>query len=289
MNNGKVSQHLDAIREAFATFLTTLLGDERSIDLSAETVSDVATSIAPDGNDIVVAAREADELRGFVVMGSQWLATLSEAVLGSALTPDDEGADDLIQELTGQAYGAVRSRLSGDGVKLPDVAFTVASAQELTDASGDGTVVNFNVTSDDGAALSGAAVIVTPPKPVAKEAPRSMSSAASTMPRVDIAPAAFPELGATTVPSGDGSNFELLAEVELEVTVELGRRRIPLADVLRLTTGSVIELEKLVGEPLEVYANGRLIAEGEAVVIDEQFGVRITNLVSSSKRAKAFI
>jgi len=54
--------------------------------------------------------------------------------------------------------------------------------------------------------------------------------------------------------------------------------------VLRLTTGSIIELEKLVGEPLEIYANGRLIAEGEAVVIDEQFGVRITNLVTGNRQ-----
>ena len=67
------------------------------------------------------------------------------------------------------------------------------------------------------------------------------------------------------------------------------RRRLPLADVLHLTTGSVIELENLVGEPLEVYANGRLIAEGEAVVIDEQFGVRITRLASDRQRTKAFM
>ena len=90
---------------------------------------------------------------------------------------------------------------------------------------------------------------------------------------------------------GDGhasGTLEMLQEVELEVTVELGRRRLPLSDLLRLTTGSVIELEKLVGEPLAVYANGRLIAEGEAVVIDEQFGVRITNLASAQRRQKAF-
>ena len=69
----------------------------------------------------------------------------------------------------------------------------------------------------------------------------------------------------------------------MEITVELGRRKLPLADLLNLTTGSIIELEKLVGEPLEVYANGRLIAEGEAVVIDEQFGVRITNLAARQR------
>ena len=82
-------------------------------------------------------------------------------------------------------------------------------------------------------------------------------------------------------------NFDLLAEVELTLTVELGRRKLALSEVLQLTPGSVIELEKLVGEPLEIYANGRLIAEGEAVVVDEQFGVRITNLAPAKIRSKA--
>lgn len=123
--------------------------------------------------------------------------------------------------------------------------------------------------------------------PGSAQAPKSSNPAGTD--RVRVSPAAFPDLGSEIV-GGDGSNagFSLLAEVDLEVTVELGRRKIQLADVLRLTTGSVIELEKLVGEPLEVYANGRLIAEGEAVVMDEQFGIRITNLTANRTRSRAF-
>lgn len=99
-------------------------------------------------------------------------------------------------------------------------------------------------------------------------------------PGVQVQAAAFPELGAESSASNGSANLGLLAGVELEVTVELGRRRMALADILRLTSGSVLELEKLVGEPLQVFANNRLIAEGEAVVIDEQFGVRITALAA---------
>ena len=76
------------------------------------------------------------------------------------------------------------------------------------------------------------------------------------------------------------SALDLLADVEIEVTVELGRRRMPLGDVARLDVGSVIELDTLAGEPLVVYANGRRIATGEAVVVDGQFGVRIQHLVT---------
>lgn len=85
--------------------------------------------------------------------------------------------------------------------------------------------------------------------------------------------------------AGMPSNLMLLAGVELEVSVELGRVQLPLAEVLKLSTGSVVELEKLVGEPLAVYANGRLIAEGEAVVVGDQFGVRIIRLAGSSAEA----
>lgn len=123
----------------------------------------------------------------------------------------------------------------------------------------------------------------------AQEGAAQPGTAADQESGVDVAPAAFSDLGEENIEgNGEGNDFGLLAEVDLEVRVELGRRELPLADVLKLTTGSVVELEKMVGEPLSVYANGRLIAEGEAVVIDEQFGVRITNLASESSRDKAF-
>jgi flagellar motor switch protein FliN/FliY len=73
----------------------------------------------------------------------------------------------------------------------------------------------------------------------------------------------------------------LLADVEIEVTVELGRRRMPIGEVARLDVGSVLVLDTLAGEPLVVYANGRRIATGEAVVVDGQFGVRIQQLVGA--------
>jgi len=110
-------------------------------------------------------------------------------------------------------------------------------------------------------------------------------------PAVEVASATFPDVGHEHL-GRDGSapppNLGVLHDVELDVTVEFGRRQLPLADVLRLGAGSVIELEKMVGEPLAIYANGRLIAEGEAVVVDEQFGVRITRLATSNPSGNAF-
>jgi flagellar motor switch protein FliN len=78
--------------------------------------------------------------------------------------------------------------------------------------------------------------------------------------------------------------IELLMDVALEVSVELGRSHMSIGEILALRTGSVIELDKLAGEPVDVSVNGTLIARGEVVVVDEKFGVRITEVVSRARR-----
>ena len=79
-------------------------------------------------------------------------------------------------------------------------------------------------------------------------------------------------------------NFELLLDIPLEVTVEIGRTRLPLRTLLQLGAGSVIELAKLAGEPLDVLVNGKPIARGEAVMVNDKFGVRLTDVISPSER-----
>ena len=79
-------------------------------------------------------------------------------------------------------------------------------------------------------------------------------------------------------------NFELLLDIPLEVTVEIGRARLPLRTLLQLGAGSVIELAKLAGEPVDVLVNGKPIARGEAVMVNDKFGVRLTDVISPSER-----
>lgn len=78
--------------------------------------------------------------------------------------------------------------------------------------------------------------------------------------------------------------LDLLLDVPLELSVELGRARMSIQDLLNLSPGSVIELDKIAGEPLDLLVNGRLVARGEAVVVNDKFGVRITDIVSPSER-----
>lgn len=79
-------------------------------------------------------------------------------------------------------------------------------------------------------------------------------------------------------------DLSLLLDIPLQVTVELGRARMTIDSLLKLTQGSVVELDRVAGEPLDIYVNHKLIARGEAVVIREKFGVRIIDVVSPEKR-----
>ncbi len=81
-------------------------------------------------------------------------------------------------------------------------------------------------------------------------------------------------------------NLDLILDIPLRVTVELGRTKMLVSDLLNLGQGSVIELSKLAGEPMEVLVNDKLVARGEAVVVNEKFGVRLTDIISPAERVE---
>jgi flagellar motor switch protein FliN/FliY len=96
------------------------------------------------------------------------------------------------------------------------------------------------------------------------------------------------EVGGEATPSGGeaGTSLEMLLDVPLRVTVELGGARLTIRELLQLGHGSVVELDKPGGEPLDVYVNGKPIARGEAVIVNDRFGVRLTEIVSQTARVE---
>ena len=99
------------------------------------------------------------------------------------------------------------------------------------------------------------------------------------MMNMNIQPAQFQNFaGGTTIMAG-GENIGIIKDVPLEVTVELGRTAKPIADILDFAPGTIIELDKVAGEPVDVLVNGKFVAKGEVVVIEESFGVRVTEIV----------
>ena len=86
---------------------------------------------------------------------------------------------------------------------------------------------------------------------------------------------------------GDARNdIDLILDIPVQLTVELGRTRIPIKHILQLAQGSVIELDALAGEPMDVLVNGCLIAQGEVVVVNDKFGIRLTDIVTRSERVR---
>ncbi|MBX9970500.1 flagellar motor switch phosphatase FliY [Priestia aryabhattai] len=101
---------------------------------------------------------------------------------------------------------------------------------------------------------------------------------------VEVQPASFSEFEHVSSPQGDSRNLDMLLDIPLQVTVELGRTRRTVQEILALSSGSIIELDKLAGEPVDILINSKLIAKGEVVVIDENFGVRVTDIISPRDR-----
>jgi flagellar motor switch protein FliN/FliY len=85
---------------------------------------------------------------------------------------------------------------------------------------------------------------------------------------------------ATSALSTERVGLHALRDVQVEVSIEIGRKRMRIADVLRLATGNTVELAKAAGEPVDVYVNGQLLGRGEAIVVSDRYGVRITELVA---------
>lgn len=106
-----------------------------------------------------------------------------------------------------------------------------------------------------------------PLKDLSKDSPAASSASTSTMDEQDI-------------------NLDVILDVPVTISVEIGRTQVPIRDLLRYSQGSVIELDRLVSEPLDVLVNNTLIAHGEVVVVDEQFGIRLTDVISPSERVK---
>jgi len=163
---------------------------------------------------------------------------------GGSLTQDD------INRMLAQQSGGDDAPASSAS---PPAASTQISAEELAQITGGGTT-------------SG---VATP----------SFASASN----LTAQPAQFAPLQ-PSINETAGTNLDLLMGVNLRVSVELGRAKMSIAEILKLGPGSVIELDKLAGEPVDVLINDRLIARGEVVVIEDRFGVRITDVVPPAER-----
>ena len=117
---------------------------------------------------------------------------------------------------------------------------------------------------------------------LAEAAPAASSPATDVE---QVAPASFANFSSSASPTA-GNDINMILDIPVQLTVELGRTRIPIKHILQLAQGSVVELEAMAGEPMDVLVNGYLIAQGEVVVVNDKFGIRLTDIVTPSERMR---
>jgi flagellar motor switch protein FliN/FliY len=206
-------------------------------------------------------------------LAEEWAAALAEG--------GDEGpaADPLADEWA-KALAQTAGAEGGDGAASSDDALADEWAAALSegDGGGDGGGGGSDAVAGDWAA----ALAAQEEDGIKKEKEQQYL-------RTQTRPADFKDLTKEAKnPRMEGTKRDLdfILDIPLDVSAELGRSRLLINELLQLGQGSVVELNKLAGEPLEIYVNGKLVARGEAVVINEKFGIRLTDIISPIERVK---
>ncbi len=163
---------------------------------------------------------------------------------------------------------------------------------EEKEAKKTGTEPSKEAPAEKVAAEKVAAKETAPPEKAAKEdtsteeAAQAAAWAEPEAASADVAPASFDEIEATGEPTNVNDNIERILDIPITIAVEVGRVRMLINDMLQLGHGSVIELDKAAGEPMEILINDRLVAKGEVVAVNEKFGIRLTDIISPIERIK---
>jgi flagellar motor switch protein FliN len=118
------------------------------------------------------------------------------------------------------------------------------------------------------------------------EAMSEQSDSESTNANDDLPEAPLQNLQADNVNNGETASLEAILDIPVSLSVQIGQTKISIKNLLQLNQGSVVELERLAGEPLDVMVNNTLVAHGEIVVVNEKYGIRLTDIVSTHERVK---
>jgi len=220
-------------------------------------------------------------------------------VMGDGTAPYSEGHKDAISELFNQISGAFSTEVGGKLGKSVSAASTSILDNVGVDILENDYAAFCTITIDDVDPIS---MIISPDETLVEKLTPIMDGSKKEEPTADIssavsaAPASSPA-ASTAAPSAMPENsyssrapkvnVDMLLDIELEVSIELGKTNISIKKVLDLAPGSLVELDRLAGEPVDLLVNNKVVAKGEVIVIDENFGVRIISLVSPEERIKS--
>ncbi|MDR0649659.1 MAG: flagellar motor switch protein FliN [Synergistaceae bacterium] len=281
------SLSLSGLDSAPARLVTTESGALALADLM---MGGDAKELPAEANDLYLSAAQ----EGLSQLVGSVLTNLSGIMGGARLSADSTSSSldetDSWRPFPDEAEDAPvwtgRVDLTVDGVEPFSLSIVMPSANAADLAAR----VREAMTPEEPAPAA-AAPQAAAPRPQAPAAAARPAQPVSLPPRpqsppVDVRPVEFAQLGGSEF-AGSPGNIDLIVDIPVRITVELGRTRKTIGEVLALGPGSVVELNKMAGEPVDVLVNGKLIARGEVVVIDESFGIRVTEVVSKAERIRS--
>ena len=314
--NTKLNSRFESIRNTVLEVLSQLFKHEFSVDQTltgaGEPKQDIEQEVFP--KVILRFTTKTPEMVQHVwALPPELILNLYAWMLGNE--PDEAVNDEHLQGLkegVDQIFGQIRAVLDGEGIALDveAIELTVAESMEtinLEETSAQGASAAYSITvaeqnyavnqylfadlssvsdAEDNKALSDAEIdnLLN-----GEDVDPRVNVDADMGEEVDVQQVEFGAFGDNSESGSNGQarNIDMLLDVDLEVLVELGRKTMLVKDVLKLGKGSVVELNKAAGEPLGIFVNGRKLAEGEVVVVDDHFGIRVTQLAGTAERIKS--
>src|SRR5690625_3306460 len=254
--------HLSAVQEA----MNQMMG---SAATSMSTIFNKKVNISPPTTEFGRAMEDSDDDQSSVNLSDETLVKVSfQLKIGELI-------DSSIMQLIPFpfAHELVEELLFGDESEAEAEIATTKQSAEVIDTNHDEEQVKTAVQSTDNTK--------SPERQV--EGNQYLGNQVSHT-NAEVQQATFSEFKPIDLNKSEQWNLDNLLDIPLKVTVELGRTKRPIKEILELSTGSIVELDKLAGEPVDILVNQKLIAQGEVVVIDENFGVRVTDIISKTDR-----
>lgn len=296
----KITQYLPKIEE----FLTSVLLEETTVTVTDSEMFNMQEGYENlDGEDIYLYAFDKHNNQDVIaILDKEWFALLSSIMLGIEERTFNDKTRDLLQKFSDELKTTFKKVLEEDGVEIDVDSITPMKHSDL-EAELHHTEYVLTRLEVEGLADENvrAAVLIGNPEALIVEEEQETENSAETdedgfkeTSGEELSEVAdevltgsyiefedFEEDAPLEILGEEGKSMDMLRDVNMDVSVELGRIELPLGRVLQLAKGSVIELDKLAGEPVDILVNGQRIAQGEVVVIDEHFGVRISNLITT--------
>lgn len=293
----QITRYLPKIEE----FLTSVLLEETNVTLTETGIIDTETGYQALGaEDIYLVAYDTVSEQDIIaILDKEWFGLLSSIMLGIEEKTFNEKTIDLLKKFSKELRNTFKEVLVEDGIEFDLDGIQLMEHSQLFEQLHHTEYMHAKLEVEGLADenVHAAILIGNPDAKVVVEEPveeneepedgfKELNDESDLGQEEEISGSYiefedFDDDAPLDIIGEDGKSMDMLRDVEMEVSVELGRIELPLGRVLQLAKGSVIELDKLAGEPVDIMVNGQKIAQGEVVVIDEHFGVRISNLITT--------